>query len=78
MRYVTDESNKILLNEVRKNRQLNHKLSASKSFRELEKEVDKINSPVAEETPISRGDKPVSFKETFSDAVSNKPVTVNN
>ena len=54
------------------------KLSASKSFRELEKEVDKINSPVAEETPVSRGDKPVSFKETFSDAVSNKPVTVNN
>lgn len=78
MRYVTDESNKILLNEVRKNRQLNHKLAASKSFRELEKEVDKINSPVTEETPISRGDKPVSFKETFSDAVSNKPVTVNN
>jgi ABC-type enterochelin transport system ATPase subunit len=71
MRYVTDESNKILLNEVRKNRQLNHKLAASKSFRELEKEVDKINSPLTEE-------KPISFKETFSDAVSNKPVTVNN
>jgi hypothetical protein len=65
------------LNEVRKNRQLNHKLAASKSFRELEKEVDKINSPVTEETP-TRGDKPVSFKETFSDAVSSKPVVVNN
>jgi len=81
MRYVTDESNKILLNEVRKNRQLNHKLSGSKAFRELESQVDKINSPVAEETqsaPVSHGDKPVSFKQTFSDAVSDKPVTVNN
>jgi hypothetical protein len=76
MRYVTDESNKILLNEIRKNRQLNHKLAGSKSFRELESQVEKINSPTTEETQ-NRGDKPVSFKETFSDAVSNKPVVVN-
>ena len=76
VKYNTDESNKILLNEVRKNRQLNHKLSASKSFRELESQVNKINSP--EETKISGDDKPVSFKETYSDAVSNKPVVVNN
>lgn len=91
MRYSTDESNKILLNEIRKNRQLNHKLQSSKSFQELEEQVDKINPPVqqvapvtpapAPAAPVSRSvevEKPVSFKETISGAVSNKPVVVNN
>lgn len=88
MRYSTDESNKILLNEIRKNRQLSHKLQSSKSFQELEEQVDKINPPVqqvapaaAPAAPVSRSvevDKPVSFKETISGAVSNKPVVVNN
>jgi len=91
MRYSTDESNKILVNEIRKNRQLNHKLQSSKSFQEMEDQVDKINPPVqqvapvtpapAPAVPVSRSveiDKPVSFKETISGAVSNKPVVVSN
>jgi len=88
MRYSTDESNKILVNEIRKNRQLNHKLQSSKSFQEMEDQVDRINPPVqqvaptlAPVAPVSRSieiDKPVSFKETISGAVSNKPVVVSN
>ena len=91
MRYSTDDSNKILVNEIRKNRQLSHKLQSSKSFQELEDQVDKINPPAqqvapvttapAPAAPVSRSvevDKPVSFKETISGAVSNKPVIVSN
>jgi hypothetical protein len=57
----------------------------------MEDQVDKINPPVqqvapvapapAPVAPVSRSvevDKPVSFKETISGAVSNKPVIVSN
>jgi hypothetical protein len=42
LRYATDESNKLLLAEVKKNRQLNAKLQASKAFKELEAEVNRV------------------------------------
>jgi hypothetical protein len=42
LRYAADESNKLLLAEVKKNRQLNAKLQASKSFKELEAEVSRV------------------------------------
>jgi hypothetical protein len=42
LRYAADESNKLLLSEVKKNRQLNAKLQASKSFKELEAEVSRV------------------------------------
>lgn len=43
LRYATDESNRLLLSEVKKNRQLNAKLQSSKSFQELESEMSKLN-----------------------------------
>jgi hypothetical protein len=44
VKYPIDESNRLLLSEIKKNRQLNAKLQASKAFRELEEEVNKIES----------------------------------
>lgn len=47
LRYVADQSNKLLVQEVKKNRKLSAKLDASKSFQELEESVKKIEvSPV--------------------------------
>ena len=40
MRYSVDDTNKLLMAEIKRNRQLETKLSASKSFRELEKEIN--------------------------------------
>jgi hypothetical protein len=42
LRYATDDSNKLLIQEIKRNRQLNAKLQASKSFKELESSVNKI------------------------------------
>jgi hypothetical protein len=42
LRYATDESNRLLLNEIKKNRRLNAKLQASESFRELEESVKNV------------------------------------
>lgn len=42
LRYVTDDSNKLLLNEIKRNRKLAAKLEASKSFKELEETVNNI------------------------------------
>jgi hypothetical protein len=47
LRYVADQSNKLLVQEVKKNRKLSAKLDASKSFQELEESVKNIEvSPV--------------------------------
>lgn len=47
LRYVADQSNKLLVQEVKKNRKLSAKLDASKSFKELEESVQNIEvSPV--------------------------------
>lgn len=43
LRYAADDSNRLLLSEVKKNRQLNAKLQASKSFQELENENTKLD-----------------------------------
>ena len=40
LRYSVDDTNKLLMAEIKRNRQLETKLSASKSFRELEKEIN--------------------------------------
>ena len=42
LRYATDDSNKLLLNEIKRNRKLSAKLEASKSFKELEESVNNI------------------------------------
>jgi hypothetical protein len=42
LRYSTDESNKLLMAEIRKNARLAAQLRSSEAFKELEKEVDKI------------------------------------
>jgi len=46
LRYATDDSNRLLLSEVKRNRQLNAKLQASKSFQELENETSKVDGDV--------------------------------
>jgi hypothetical protein len=48
LRYATDESNRLLLNEIKRNRKLSAKLEASKSFKELEESVSKIEGNVAQ------------------------------
>jgi hypothetical protein len=40
LRYSVDDTNKLLMAEIKRNRQLEAKLSASKAFRELEKEIN--------------------------------------
>jgi hypothetical protein len=42
VKYSIDESNRLLISEIKKNRQLNAKLQASKAFRELEDEVKQV------------------------------------
>ena len=52
LRYSIDDSNKLLLDEIRRNQRLAHKLESSKAFQELEREVDGKTSkeePVVEE-----------------------------
>ena len=45
LRYATDVSNRLLLNEIKRNRKLSAKLEASKSFKELEETVNNIEKP---------------------------------
>jgi hypothetical protein len=40
LRYSVDDTNKLLMAEIKRHRQLEAKLSASKAFRELEKEIN--------------------------------------
>jgi hypothetical protein len=42
LKYTTDESNKLLVQEIKKNKVLNAKLQASKSFKEMEVETNKL------------------------------------
>ena len=51
LRYATDDSNKLLIQEVKRNRQLNAKLQASKSFKELESSVEKIEGKNEKSNP---------------------------
>jgi hypothetical protein len=47
VKYSIDESNRLLLNEIKKNRQLNTRLQSSRAFRELEDEVNRIERPTS-------------------------------
>jgi hypothetical protein len=42
LRYIADQSNKLLVQEVKKNRKLSAKLDASKSFQELENSIKNV------------------------------------
>jgi hypothetical protein len=42
VKYSVDEANRLLMNEIKKNRQLSARLKASKAFRELDDEVSRI------------------------------------
>lgn len=78
LRYSVDESNRILMQEINRNRALQNKLEASESFRELEESVDRINNP----RPLGSTDPNapiVSSRLTLSDspAVDNTPINLN-
>jgi hypothetical protein len=40
LRYATDDTNKLLLSEIKRNRQLDAKVNSTKAFKELEREVN--------------------------------------
>jgi hypothetical protein len=42
LRYAADQSNKLLVSEIRKNRKLNAKLESSKAFRDLEQSIESV------------------------------------
>jgi hypothetical protein len=54
LRYSVDDTNKLLMAEIKRNRQLETKLSASKSFRELEKETSPDRVEVTRVEPEQR------------------------
>ena len=56
LRYSVDDTNKLLMAEIKRNRQLETKLSASKSFRELERETNPERVEVTRVEPQSRID----------------------
>lgn len=56
LRYSVDDTNKLLMAEIKRNRQLETKLSASKSFRELERETNPERAEVTRVEPQSRID----------------------
>ena len=71
VRYAVDDSNKLLLEEIRRNKMLNHKLEASKSFQELEDNVDKIKG--RQPKPVATN-KPVPNETVVADGVDTRPV----
>jgi hypothetical protein len=56
LRYSVDDTNKLLMAEIKRNRQLETKLSASKSFRELEKETNPERVEITRVEPQQRID----------------------
>jgi len=56
LRYSVDDTNKLLMAEIKRNRQLETKLSASKSFRELEKETNPERVEITRVEPQPRID----------------------
>ena len=55
LRYSTDESNKLLMAELRKNQQLYTRFQASKSFKELDDQVKQIEAQKIEEIKAITG-----------------------
>ncbi len=75
LRYAVDDSNKLLLQEIRRNRILNHKIAASESFKELEQEVDKINGKPAVVAQNRPKNKPMPVQpEVVDEGVDVRPV----
>ena len=58
LRYSVDDSNKLLMDEIRRNQRLAHKLESSKAFQELEREVD--GKPITEKPVEDKTEKTVS------------------
>jgi ribosomal protein S13 len=56
LRYSTDESNKLLMAEIRKNQMIYARLKSSKSFQELEAEVEKIEKQKVDEIKAMNGE----------------------
>ena len=87
LRYSLDDSNKLLIENIQNDKNLEMALRKSAAFRELEESVNKVNkqnepvivSPVPPATTDETA-KPVSFKVTLDDSpkVDNTPVKVNN
>jgi hypothetical protein len=83
LRYSVDESNRILMQEISRNRALQTKLESSQSFRELEDSVNSINNPrQTESRPLGSTDPNapiVSSRMTMSDSpsVDNTPIQIN-
>jgi hypothetical protein len=74
VRYAVDDSNRILLEEIKKNRRLNHKLESSKAFKELEREVNgEQSTPVAPANVV-----PVESDKKVSDANTIQLLPVDN
>jgi hypothetical protein len=55
LRYSTDESNRLLMAEIRKNQQLYARLQSSKSFKELDEQVQQIENQKVEEIKAMTG-----------------------
>jgi hypothetical protein len=54
VRYAVDDSNKILIEEIKKNRRLTHKIESSKAFKDLEREINgEQSAPVVEDKKVS-------------------------
>jgi uncharacterized coiled-coil DUF342 family protein len=51
LKYNADESNRLLMQEINRTAGLNNALKASRSFRELEREVNKIEK-TQEKKPV--------------------------
>jgi len=74
VRYAVDDSNRILLEEIKKNRRLTHKLESSRAFRELEREVNgEQSAPVAPANVV-----PVEPEKKVSDANTIQLLPVDN
>jgi hypothetical protein len=56
LRYSTDESNKLLMAEIRKNQRLQAQFKASKAFQELDREVNQIEAQKVEEIKAMNGE----------------------
>jgi hypothetical protein len=73
LRYAVDDSNKLLLEEIRRNKLLSLKLESSKSFQELEDSVDKIKGRQPKQVASTRP-APTENVVTDGNGVDTRPV----
>jgi hypothetical protein len=74
VRYAVDDSNRILLEEIKKNRRLTHKLESSKAFKELDREVNGGEQPA----PVSPAAAPVVEDKKVSEVNTIQLLPVDN